>query len=108
MEISRQFSAVDVISHSSEAARPHQLQTYQHRISKRDYGSGPFTNNHAGAAIAISNRFRIKCVTAPPSLPPCIQGRAGAVRLRRGELDTNFIAASLPPLSGLAKHHNAW
>eukprot|EP00959_Pyramimonas_sp_CCMP1952_P011835 249509-Pyramimonas_sp.AAC.1 len=84
-----------------------QHQTYLHRFVQRSYGSGPTTNNQAGVANAICNLYRIKCVTTPPSPPQRIQGRAGAVRLRRGGLDTKFTVAYPSLRSGLAKHHYA-
>eukprot|EP00959_Pyramimonas_sp_CCMP1952_P154428 3230851-Pyramimonas_sp.AAC.1 len=57
----------------------------------------------------VSNkRFGPRAVVDIKSPPKHIQGRAGALRIRRGELDLTFIVADIPPRSGLAANHSQW
>ena len=71
---------------------------HAHMVFNWGYAAGAFTNKSAGVQIRVrADLFRAQHIRRLWATKPCIQGRAGAVRLVSGRFDLTCIVAYFPP-----------
>ena len=104
-DILRQFRWNDIIAlpgtrfRQNEAALPCSTQQIgQHKVYQWGWGNGKHVNDSCGVTLAIRQRvFSEKNVVNVFSPPKDLQGRGGALRLKRGDADLTPIVVYVPP-----------